>query len=485
MERSKNTRVWVDRTFCGGEDTLSAPQWFDVSAAMTPGKHTLTVLVDNARLPPVGPAHAVDERTQTNWNGIVGRIELRATAPVWLEDVQVYPDVKQKRAVVRAAIGNVTGKAASGRITAQCESYNVASPSTFAAKSFDVRSSPAAKRRRVQPTSRGDVPLWDEFQPAMLRLKLKLEATAGGKPYGDERAVSFGMRDFSRQQNRLTINGRPVFLRGKLDCCLFPLTGYPPMDKAGWLRVLSIAKSYGINHYRFHSWCPPEAAFEAADELGMYLQVELPNKRSAFAAPESKEAAKHNIDYLDVDSSLKDKSLYEYARREGELIFRAFGNHPSFVMFTLGNELGRNPGMFKLVSHFRKIDPRHLYAQGSNNMHWNPSLAEGDDFWVTCKTGKTLPVRGSFSMLDFPNPHIECRSAVDDGRLSRVDRRHSRPGHRPRGRGVRGVSRLPRDPQVHRRAQGAEPGDFPPAARGGGHARPGPRLRPRLRRRCR
>ena len=408
LERSKNTRVWVDRTYCGGEDTLSAPQWFDVTAAMTPGEHRLTVLVNNAKLPPVGPAHAVDERTQTNWNGIVGRIELRASPPVWLDDVQVYPDVKTKRAVVRGVIGNVTGKAASGRITVQCMSYNIASPVTFASKSFDVKAhlGQTAVEFTYEP---GNVPLWDEFQPAMLRLKLKLEATAGGLPYGDERTVSFGMRDFSRQRNRLTINGRPVFLRGKLDCCLFPLTGYPPMDKAGWLRVLSIAKSYGINHYRFHSWCPPEAAFEAADELGMYLQIELPNKRSAFAAPESKEPAKHNIDNIEVESSLKDKSLYEYAKREGELIFKAFGNHPSFVMFALGNELARTRGMAEMIAHFRKTDPRHLYAQGSNNNHWAPTLADGDDFWVTCKTAKQLAVRGSFSTLDFPNPHIECR----------------------------------------------------------------------------
>ncbi|GAI41133.1 unnamed protein product, partial [marine sediment metagenome] len=95
---------------------------------------------------------------------------------------------------------------------------------------------------------------------------------------------------------------------------------------------------------------------------------------------------------------------------EAELIFKAFGNHPSFVMFTLGNELGRNQGMFDMVAHFKEIDPRHLYAQGSNNVHWNPSLAEGDDFWVTCKTGKTLPVRGAFFQADYPNPHIEHRS---------------------------------------------------------------------------
>ena len=410
LERSKHTRVWVDQTFCGWDDTLSAPQIFDVTKAMTPGKHTITVVVDNAKLPPIGPAHAVDERTQTNWNGIVGKMELRATAPVWLDDIQVYPNAKEKKARVRVVVGNITGKAASGHITVWCENYNVAKRSTFKTQSLKVK---APERENVVEFTYepgGDVPLWDEFQPAMLRLNLNLETTAAGEPYQDRRSVNFGMRDFTKERNRLIINGAKVFLRGKLDCCFFPLTGYPPMDKAGWLQVLSIAKSYGINHYRFHSWCPPEAAFAAADELGVYLQPELPNKRSAFEAPESKEAAKYNIDRLDVESTETKVSLYDYAKREGELIFKAYGNHPSFVMFTLGNELGRNQGMFEMVAYYREIDPRRLYAQGSNNMHWNPSLAEGDDFWVTCKTSRTLPVRGAFFQGDYPNPHIEHAS---------------------------------------------------------------------------
>ena len=410
LERTKNTRVWVDETFCGWEDTLSAPQVFDVTAVMIPGGHVITLLVDNSKLPPVGPAHAVDERTQTNWNGIVGKIELRATAPIWLDDIQVYPNAKEKKARVRVVIGNITSKAASGQITISCKSYNIDKSSTFKTQSVKVK---APERENVveftyEPGD--DVPLWDEFNPAMLRLNLNLETTAGRKQYLDERVVNFGMRDFTKQRNRLLINGRRVFLRGKNDCCFFPLTGYPPMDKAGWLQVLSIAKSYGINHYRFHSWCPPEAAFQAADELGIYFQVELPNKRSGFQVPENEEAAIHNIDRLDVESSLKKVSLYEYAKREGGLIFKAFGNHPSFVMFTLGNELGRNKAMFEMVAYFKELDPRRLYAQGTNNVHWNPSLAEGDDFWVTGKTSKTLALRGSFSTLDFPNPHIEHRS---------------------------------------------------------------------------
>jgi len=403
LERSKTARVWVDGQDCGAEDTLSAPQVFDLTRALTPGRHTITVLVDNAKLPPVGPSHAVDERTQTNWNGIIGRIELRAADPVWLEDAQVYPDIDKTQAVVRITIGNITGKPAEGRITVGCESYNVARPTSWPARSFPFKA--RGERSAVALTYKldGRAPLWDEFQPALLRLSLRLEASVGDAAFRDQRAVSFGMRRFARARNQFTINGRRVFLRGRTDSCIYPLTGYPPMDKAGWRRVLSTLKAYGLNHCRFHSWCPPEAAFEAADELGMYFQVELPNKRSGFQPPADRAAR------TSPAGDPSKKSLYEYGKREGELILKAFGNHPSFVMFTLGNELGRNRGMFALVAHFRQVDGRHLYAQGSNNMHWAPSLAEGDDFWVTAKTGKTLPVRGSFFEGDYAYGHIEHR----------------------------------------------------------------------------
>lgn len=407
LERSKTTQVWVDQTYCGAEDTLSAPQVFDLTGVLTPGEHTITVLVDNAKLPPVGPAHAVDERTQTNWNGILGRIELRATQRVWLDDVQVYPDVEKKQAVIRAVIGNITGKPARGWLALRCQSYNVAQPKSFPQQAFDFLA--AERENTVELTYQPgeDLPLWDEFQPALLRLELELEATAGEEHLVDRWSGSFGMRHFAAERGQLMINGRPVFLRGKVDCCIFPLTGYAPMTRADWLRVLSIAKSYGINHYRFHSWCPPEAAFQAADELGIYFQVELPNKRSGFQPPDGglPAAADAWRSAREVDPAKK--SLYEYGQREGELIFRAFGNHPSFVMFTLGNELGRNQGMFELVAHFQQIDPRHLYAQGSNNMHWAPSLAAGDDFWVTCTTAKNLPVRGAFALDDYPLGHID------------------------------------------------------------------------------
>ena len=421
LERTKNTRVWVNDQDCGAEDTLSAPQVFDLTHALTPGRHTLTVLVDNAKLPPVGPSHAVDERTQTNWNGIIGKMELRATDPVWLEEVQVYPDVDDKRATIRAVVGNIIGQRASGRITSSGESWNTSQSVKFLSQLNNFEA--PQERNEITFTYRlgDDVPLWDEFTPALIRLTILLESNVGDERFRDEKMVSFGMRKFVRDGKLLKINGRTAYLRGKLDCCLFPETGYPPMDKAEWIRLLKIAKSYGINHYRFHSWFPPEAALEAADEVGMYMASELPNKRTPFGPLSKREGGeRHNVDYLEVEGASPQTPLADYLIREGELIFKAYGNHPSFAMFTLGNELERREGMYHMVAYFREIDPRRLYAQGCNNMHWEPSFAEGDDFWVTMKTGKELPIRGAFFSADYANGHIDHRPPS-----TRVDYRES------------------------------------------------------------
>jgi hypothetical protein len=410
FERTKNSRVWVNETFAGGHDSLSAPHVFDLTAALKPGTHILTVRIDNAKLPPVGPSHAVDERTQTNWNGIVGKMELRATDPVWLEDVQVYPDVSNRTATVKAVIRNLTGKPATGSITISSESYNSGKPATLKTRVVDITAAETKNPVEFTYEPGPETPLWDEFDPAMIRLSLKLDTRAGDQSFSLSHSVRFGMRNFTREGNRLLLNGRPVFLRGRIDCANYPLTGYAPMAKDEWVRLMEIHKQWGINHVRYHSWCPPAAAFEAADEAGILLQPELPNKRSAFNAPDDADAAFHNIDFMEVQTTGSEVSLYEYAKREGGLIFRHFGNSPSFVLFTLGNELGRNEGMFEMVAHYQKIDPRRLYAQGSNNMHWDPSPAGGDDFWVIGKLNRVdKPLRGSFSFHDFPNPHIENR----------------------------------------------------------------------------
>ncbi|MHC4442427.1 MAG: sugar-binding domain-containing protein [Planctomycetota bacterium] len=364
LERSKSTRVWVDDKFIGSFNSFSVPHVYDLTSAITPGKHQLTVQVDNADHPPMGNSHAITEHTQTNWNGIVGKIQLQATDPVRIKEIKVYPNISNKTAAVHVIVDNdkklhIKGKL---RLSAQC--YNSDKKHSPAPETTSITTSSRSTAFRVNYNLDADALLWDEFSPALYKLTVTLDTKAGNQQFQDSRTVTFGMREFTTKGTQFAINGRTTFLRGKVDNCVFPLTAYAPMDKASWLRVFKIAKSYGINHYRFHSWCPPEAAFDAADELGIYLQPELPT-------------------WYVFGGTQHD----QFMEPEGYGILAAYGNHPSFVMFSLGNELrGNRKVMAKFVSGFRDKDPRHLYAQGSNNFFDNPSLAEGDDYWTTFMT---------------------------------------------------------------------------------------------------
>lgn len=139
------------------------------------------------------------------------------------------------------------------------------------------------------------------------------------KAIADRQVTTFGMRKLSTHGRQFAINDRTIFLRGTLDCATFPRTGYPPTDIAEWRRIFTICKNHGLNHVRFHSWCPPKAAFDAADQIGIYLQVEGASWTSIVG-----------------DGTPFDKWIYE----ESERIMKEYGNHPSFILYTYGNEPG-------------------------------------------------------------------------------------------------------------------------------------------------
>ncbi len=383
MERTKSTCVWVDSTYIDSKDGLASMQRYDLSQSLTPGTHRITVCVNNAKLPPIGDPHQISDQTQTNWNGIVGRIVLTAQDPIWMEDVQVYPDIHAHCMRVRIKFGNSTGKTSKAHLTASAYTWNTAEPMCVPAQTFACTTDTTEWQTFVYHL--GDkLQLWDEFTPTLYRLRLTLEVEgAKNATYNDSRELDIGMREFIANGTQFAVNGKTIFLRGKHDACVFPLTGYAPMEVAEWKRIFEIAKSYGLNHYRFHTWCPPAAAFEAADIVGIYMQPELP-QWSGFGDVDAN--AEGDVE-LRVDSLPKDEKI-GYALKEGCRIMHDFGNHASFTMFALGNELfGSRDTMKGIVAALRAYDNRHLYAQGSNNHFTAPSYAEGDDYWTTTMTG--------------------------------------------------------------------------------------------------
>lgn len=378
MERTRWARVWFGDADCGTGESLVAPHVHELTARAVPGRHRLTILVDNANLPPVGGSHQIAEHTQTNWNGIVGRLELAATDAVWLEQVQVHPRHEDRSFRVVATLGGAIAQA-QGTMQVTVGGKTVAEPIVAGTRTTEA----------LVPLG-ADAAGWDEWGPALHRVTVSIQGTAATVPFRHQRAVTAGLRAFTAKGTQFSVNGRTTFLRGKHDACVFPLTGHAPMDKESWLVQMTVAKAYGVNHYRFHSWCPPAAAFEAADELGIYLQPELP-----------------------FWGSYGEQAHYDYMLREGKRILDAYGGHPSFTMMSLGNELhGSREMMGAMVAALRAHDPRHLYAQGSNNYYGSPQQVPGDDFWVTMRTRRgDAMVRGSFAHADLPLGRVQSGPA--------------------------------------------------------------------------
>lgn len=351
------TRVWIDDMEVGSQQSLATAHIYHLTDYLSPGIHTITILVDN-RIKDIDPginSHSIADHTQSNWNGIIGKIELTAKPNILLDDIRIFPDVVNGKISIKGNIINLTGNESNGVLTISTvlNSPGADPPKFHVEEEIEIN---LHKSEIAFEFSLGDeLGIWDEFYPNLYTMKIHLETEAGSH----EKEINFGMREFKVDGARFSVNGRPVFLRGTLECAIFPKTGFPPTDVAEWKRIINVAKSHGLNHMRFHSWCPPEAAFVAADEIGFYLQVEC----SSWANQSTSLG-----DGLPVDQFIYDES---------ERIVKMYGNHPSFCMMAYGNEPGGRNHMNYLaefVDYWKEKDNRRVYTGGAG---W-PVLIENE-----------------------------------------------------------------------------------------------------------
>ena len=334
-------------------------------------------------------AHAYTEDTQVKWNGVLGRMELKAENDVKLQQVNVYPDIAGKRIKVKAVLVRTNPQTTQAEVTLQvncAETGKAYEPQTYPA-AFPHDTVCIEKEYALDE----DMRLWDEFSPALYTLHASCHTRQGTDRY----ETTFGMREIGHTDGYLTINGNRVFLRGTLECCIFPLTGTPPTDEAGWEKVFSTAKAWGLNHLRFHSYCPPEAAFKVADRMGFYLQVELPNWSLTVG---------------------KDTATNRFLYQEFDRIIAAYGNHPSFCMLSAGNELQPDFQFLNaFVGYMKRQDNRHLYATTTFTFeqgHGTQPEPE-DDFFVTQWTDKGwIRGQGVFDVEE-PNFNKDYRKAAE------------------------------------------------------------------------
>lgn len=359
---------------------LTTPHTYDLTGLLTAGNHVITIRIDNSNLLNIDSmASGYSDDTQSIWLGIIGKIELRAEDIFHIANLQIFPHKNSVTAKVtvcsdcqsphdkRSVLVTLQSSAPDGhklsRIT--CEK---------------VLSSKKQILHLEYPMG-DDIQYWDEFNPVLYTMTAALtyngkdaseeledicisEQTKSAVMFGyDEKSVAFGMRTIEAKGRDLVLNGKPIALRGTLDCAIYPKTGYPPTDLETWLHTMNTVKEYGLNHVRFHAWCPPEAAFTAADMTGVYVLAEMP-----FWL---------NTDVCALAAGDDPIHKYYYSQ-EMVNISQTFGNHPSFIMFSNGNELlGDFELLENMTTQIKALDNRRLYTMTSNFDH---ALAPCEDY---------------------------------------------------------------------------------------------------------
>lgn len=352
--------IFVDTKEVSKLDYISVPHCHELTDFVKPGKtHLITLCIDNRYQYDTHKwNHAHTEFTQINWNGILGEMKLIAVDPVYVDDMQLYPDVTEKTVTARLQIRNYTDKPFEGtarfHITGD-DGYNLT-------RELPVNGKDSLVSFEGKIALGKDIQLWDEFHPNLYRVECKLLTSVGETNYEHEKEVTFGMREVAQGKNHVLVNGHPIHLRGTVENAVFPKTGYAPVDDASWERIFRILKDYGMNHMRFHSWCPPAAAFRMADKLGVYLQVELP--------------------MWGKDGEPGEPARWDFFRREQKAILKEYGNHPSFILYCNGNEIsGDFDFIEELTRYGREHDSRHLFSGSTARKR-----VASDQFYTTHQT---------------------------------------------------------------------------------------------------
>lgn len=392
VERSRKLSLRVNgidvKPYCQG--TVSTPYIYEVTDNLL-DKNLFELICDNSY---AGWPHdaivyssAATDETQTNWNGILGYIRLRVENKTFITNIRVYP----YNVHLTVEVDIDAAQPYKGGLSLQS---SVLEENTNRMISID---------KGIHTIIIKDIPVkndckrWDVYEGNLHDL------FASGSDL-DSKGVTFGIREFKDNgKGHFTINSRRIFLRSEANCCVFPETGHMPLTVKEWLEIIEVYKSYGINCLRFHSHCPPDAAFTAADKLGILMQPEFShwNPKTAF----------------------EDEESWAYYQLELKQILRTYANHPSFVMLTFGNELMANDlghkRMDELINTAKCMDATRMYANGSNNHYGaigtdaNSDFYTASNFYDTTIRGTSSPMTGHINEC-YPNSKTNYDNAMEE-----------------------------------------------------------------------
>ena len=395
MERVMlHSELAIDGERVGSCDSLASEHVYPIPQQLTKaGRHTVRLTLDNSnRYNFSGWAHSYGPVMQSVWHGVVGEFVLRRQSE--LRKARVFATWPANR---RLVVEVPEGLGDCG--IAELRKYGNAEMPGSRPSVASARPSPYRRGFKLVELKLDREPEpWSEHHPNLYLLTLRDEAT------DFTQTIRFGFRSVSAHDHAIWINGIKWFMRGNLDCCHFPLTGAPDTTVEWWRETFRrLRDEDGINSIRFHSWTPPKAAFDAADELGLLLAVEAGIWVDGWHK---------NADMLGFGNPIDG-----FVRHELRAIIEQRGNSPSFLSLGIGNELGqlgRNDYtvMGKWMDDCKTFDPRRLYFASTAQYEIDgvmQRVSEVDDYFTIGLRGKCRVQRHPFTDWDYEEGYAELK----------------------------------------------------------------------------
>lgn len=360
------TKVWIDGEFVDEGESLVTDHTFDVTPYVKPGvPQRVVISVDNRLQIPLEESHIHSYHTATNWGGITGEAKIEAYPQTYIDAVEIKPNVDHQLVEFDILLGNLSRD--------PDKEYSISvevlsnEGKTVTVDTTSTKDSNQENKAQLTVDLGSKAICWSDDTPYLYRTNITL--VCNGEMV-DVQHRRFGLRTITTKGKHILLNGETIFLRGYVDCCIFPQTGYPIWDQEHYRKQFRIVKQYGFNHVRLHGWTAPKPFWEAADEEGMIVQTELPHW-SGF--------------YLKRGEKPND-SAHEFLNRELLRVLKDFNEHPSFTMLSLGNELISAEGhenLNEMVKKARSIDSTRIYTDNTGFGELPAHDREGDYFIPT------------------------------------------------------------------------------------------------------
>ncbi len=315
--------LFINNQYVGYSQVSHMTSEFDVSRYLTAGKNTIAVFVlkwcDGSYL---------EDQDKFRMSGIFREVFLLARDKTHLTDIEIKTYLSDN---FESATAKVTLKA-NGSTTA---SYRLEAPdgASLAEGSATINQSGEFEIAVEAPS------LWSDESPALYRLILVS---------GDEHICQFiGFRDIRIVKRTILINGKKVKARGVNRHDSHPYLGYAtPMDHM--LEDLLLLKRHNVNMVRTSHYPNDPRFYTLCDKLGIYVVDETDYESHGTIWVQDWD---HFTDSEEWTEALMDRVTRMYERDK---------NHPSVIMWSLGNESGTGINHVKMAEYLHERDPRNL-----------------------------------------------------------------------------------------------------------------------------